>query len=345
MRKFLFPFSLIYAGITASRNFLFDRRIFKPFQFDVLTVGIGNLSVGGTGKSPHVEYLISLLQSEFHIATLSRGYGRKTKGFLISTSETSAREIGDEPAAFKLKYPSMPVAVCENRVLGVVELLSSEPDVDLILLDDVFQHRAILPHIQVLLTAFDSPFYDDFVLPAGNLRELRKGANRADLIVVTKCPENVTLETQQNMVSAIKAYNDKAIVCFSKIIYGELINPFSQEVFCVQSNMSVFAFAGIANPSDFFNELRKRCSVKHIALSDHYNYQKEDLNSFKNMTDATIWICTEKDAVKLFPFKDWFIEAGISLYYLPIKVQFISSDFDHHFFNLIRLSQQTISES
>ncbi len=343
MRKVLFPLTLVYDFITRVRNKLYDAHIFKPFQFDVLTIGIGNLSVGGTGKSPHIEYLIELLNSEYSVATLSRGYVRKSKGFQLASVEIDTRLIGDEPSMFKLKYPEMPVAVAENRVMGVAELLGEEEDVNLILLDDVFQHRAIHPHIQILLTKFDEPFYNDFVLPAGNLRECRSGAKRADIILVTKCPPNLTNEQKKEIENRIRKYNPNTLVFFSGLAYDQLRNVFNVQS-KIDADTEALVFAGIANPAVFFAEVKTRFNTKCFTYSDHYHYKLSDLEFLRKQSSASLWICTEKDAVKLHSFKSWFENAGITLCYLPISVCFANADFDNCLCELLRIKQLQLNQ-
>lgn len=343
MRKVLFPFTLVYDLITRLRNQLYDTHILKPFQFDVLTIGVGNLSVGGTGKSPHVEYLIKLLKSEYSVATLSRGYGRKSKGFQLARLEIDTSIIGDEPSMFKMKYPDMPVAVAENRVMGVAELLGAEEHVNLVLLDDVFQHRAIHPHIQIMLTKYDEPFYGDFVLPAGNLRESRSGAQRADIIVVTKCPFNISNTQMHEIECRIRKYNGDSPVYFSRLEYGHLKNVFSDQSI-VDCNSDVLAFAGIASPGTFFKEVQRNFAAKCFTYSDHYHYKIADLEFLQKQSNSSLWICTEKDAVKLHSFKSWFEHSGITLCYLPISVCFITTDFDKNLLDLLRTNQIQINQ-
>jgi tetraacyldisaccharide 4'-kinase len=343
MRKILFPFAVLYDAITCLRNRLYDARIYKPFQFDVLTVGVGNLSVGGTGKSPHVEYIIELLKDDFSIATLSRGYGRKSKGFQLAGNAVDVKLLGDEPAMFKLKYPSIPVAVAENRVMGVTELLGIEEQVNLVVLDDVFQHRAIHPHIQIMLSKFDDPFYSDFLLPAGNLRESRKGAQRADIIIVSKCPLELDSKQKEQIIYKIRKYNKEAPIYFSSFVYGQLKSVFGDDKHLNMDN-GILAFAGIADPTAFFAELKKNFDATCISFSDHHNFTSADLEDLRAKSSSNRWVCTEKDMVKLQSFKKWFADAGISLNYLPIKVQFNDSSFDRQFIELIGGHRNSINE-
>lgn len=188
LKIILAPFTLLYQSITSIRNKLYDSGKWHSATFNLPVINVGNLNVGGSGKTPHIEYIIALLRSQYKIATLSRGYGRKTKGFLIASESSSVTEIGDEPAQIKDKFPDIIVSVGEDRLLAIPQLLRKYPDTDVILLDDAFQHRSVRPGLNILLTTFDKPFYEDHVLPLGRLRESPQGYKRADIIIVTKCP-------------------------------------------------------------------------------------------------------------------------------------------------------------
>lgn len=344
MRKLLFPFSVLYDAITRLRNGLYDNHIFKPFQFDILTIGVGNLSVGGTGKSPHVDYLIELLKNNYSVASLSRGYGRKSRGFILLDTEMKAAQVGDEPLMFKRKYPNIPVAVAENRVLGVVELLSREEETNLVILDDVFQHRAIHPHIQILLTTFEEPFFEDLLLPAGNLRESRRGAERADIIVVTKCSKQISSEQKLDYETKLRKYNQTALVCFSYIEYGTIRSVFSDEE-SIENYDSLLAFAGIANPSSFFDYLQEKGSIEISSFKDHHTYSVSDLEKMKSDFQNNTWICTEKDAVKLIEYKSWFETNAIRLFYVPLKVKFLDTKFDNFVLDKTTALMQVIANS
>ena len=197
LRKILWPFAVPYDGVTRVRNYLFDKQIFESRSYDFPVIGIGNLSVGGTGKTPMTEYVLNLLRNKHTLATLSRGYGRTTSGYRDVTSDSKAVEVGDEPLQFAMKFPEVHVAVCERRVAGIDKLRLKKPEPEVVILDDVFQHRKVKPGFLIMLTAFNDLFYEDLVLPAGNLRESRSGAERAHAIIVTKCPADLSLEAQK----------------------------------------------------------------------------------------------------------------------------------------------------
>ena len=226
LRLLLFPFALVYGLVVAMRNGMYRIKWFRSTKFSVPTINVGNLSMGGTGKTPHVEYLIRLLKETNNVVTLSRGFGRKTQDFRLANDEDSAQTIGDEPFQYYNKFKGkVNVAVDAKRVLGVVDIMRNLPETDVILLDDAFQHRSITPGLNILLTTYDTPFSSDFVLPMGNLREFRTGKNRADIVVVTKCP---TLELDSEKWKSKLGLRNNVPLYFSKINYGEII-PFATE--------------------------------------------------------------------------------------------------------------------
>ena len=213
LRKLLYPFSIVYDGVTRLRNYAYDNQWLDSTQYEIPVISVGNLSVGGTGKSPMIEYLVSFLREEYTIAVLSRGYKRKTKGFLEVQTASTAAEVGDEPLQIKKKFPSITVAVCADRRTGIDKLKNKA---ELILLDDAFQHRKVRPALQIVLTAFDDLFLDDLLLPAGNLRESSKGKQRADIIIVTKCPINLPYATQNEIQYRIGLHTQQRLF-FSSI--------------------------------------------------------------------------------------------------------------------------------
>lgn len=218
LRKILFPFAILYGFITGIRNFLFDKGILKSYSFEFPVIVVGNLSVGGTGKTPQIEYLIRLLSERYSIATLSRGYKRKSDGFILANANATAATLGDEPFQFFQKFPSIQVAVDVDRKNGIEQLLAQERKPQVILLDDAFQHRKVKAGFYILLTAYYDLFVEDYILPTGNLRESRSGAQRADIIVVTKCPETLSGIEQTQIKQSIKAYSN-APVYFSTIAF------------------------------------------------------------------------------------------------------------------------------
>jgi tetraacyldisaccharide 4'-kinase len=319
----LFPFSVLYDVATSIRNRLYDMGIRPSAKFEVPVIGVGNLSVGGTGKTPMVEYLIRLLSGEYHIATLSRGYGRKTKGIRIASETDHALTIGDEPLQFYRKFAGKAiVAVGEERAFAIPHILQEFPETNVILLDDAFQHRAVKADFQILLTDYNNLFVYDYLLPAGRLRESKTGAARADVIVVTKCPSNITEEQMITVESSIKKYNKKAVF-FTKIGYGDLL-PASDEV--ASKPEKIILVSGIANSAPLQAYLRRNFDLmQHFSYPDHHVYTEKELQQICNaaaISGAAV-LTTEKDFVKMD--RDLFRSVSVSLFYLPIEVEFLKN--------------------
>jgi len=341
LKFLLFPFALVYWIITFFRNSLYDRSILHSTEYDIPIIGVGNLSMGGTGKTPHVEYLIRLLENTAKPSTLSRGYKRTSKGFILADEHATATSIGDEPFQYHFKFPNIPVAVAENRVFGVAELLAICQDIQVVLLDDVFQHRAIKPGLQIMITDYQQLFTKDFLIPIGRLRESRNGANRADIIVVSKCPNSLAVEEQQQLKQEIKRYSN-ASVCFSQITYGTPYSFFPKWNKSVSENMlstqkKVILLAGIAYPKGLQDHLTLAgFEIIPFIFSDHYQYQLDDLERIKRVLlqqgftlDAIQLMTTEKDAMRLIPYIEWFDNNQIDLWVQPVEVLFNNQDFDN----------------
>ncbi|WP_194774751.1 tetraacyldisaccharide 4'-kinase [Pararhodonellum marinum] len=329
----LYPFSWLYDGLTRFRNHLFDKNVKKSIQFSIPIVSIGNLSMGGTGKTPMVEFLINQLKSSYKIATLSRGYGRQTSGFLLANRQTGPHQIGDEPyQIFSKFHHEVAVAVGENRVEAIPLLIAEKPETELILLDDAFQHRYVRRDYNVVLTTYQSPFYDDQVLPLGTLREHPKGVNRADLLVVTKCPEEVSEGIKQEMIRKTQHIAGWPIpVLFSKIQYGEpyLVLGSSTEI-----GKSVILMTGIANPVT----LEKHVAAHFILLDnlifpDHHRYSLKDMEKLKKVFDAyrdqkPVVLTTEKDAVKLKDLKIHEYLREFAIFAIPMEISMAEAERD-----------------
>ncbi|WP_295178834.1 tetraacyldisaccharide 4'-kinase [uncultured Christiangramia sp.] len=314
-RKLLLPFSVVYKTVTGVRNQLYDQGFFNSLKFDIPVIAVGNLNMGGTGKSPMIEYLIHLLSKDAKLATLSRGYKRESSGFQIVEINDTASKIGDEPLQFKNKFPEITVAVDVNRVEGINRLKKSGSN--LILLDDAFQHRKVKAGLYILLTSYTDLFTEDFVLPAGNLRESRKGASRANIVVVTKCPQNLDETKQAEIRLKIKAYF-KGPVFFSSIIYSEMIFAEKERKLLKDIEQKDFVLVtGIANPDPMISYLAEmNIELKHFKFSDHHNFSTdeiENLNTFESI------LTTEKDYMRLKSTK-----LARKLYYLPIQTKIIS---------------------
>jgi len=319
VRKILFPFTILYGLITSIRTILFDKALLQSYSFDVPVIVVGNLSVGGTGKTPQIEYLIRLLSERYAIATLSRGYKRKSTGFVLANANASAETLGDEPYQFYQKFSSIQVAVDANRKNGIEQLLAQTYPPQVILLDDAFQHRKIKAGFYVLLTAYDDLFTDDFLLPTGNLRESRSGAQRADVIVVTKCPKPLSEEEQTQIKQKIRRYSP-ATVFFSGIAYEKMVYSKNNSISVSQIQQSnCLLLAGIAKPSLFFNYLKNTKSIC-LTYPDHHHFSESDIQHIKQQVGENIIITTEKDYVRL---KDSVLQK--QLYYLPIQTSFITA--------------------
>lgn len=332
----LFPFAVLYDAITSIRNAMYDRGIRPSVQFDLPVVSVGNLSVGGTGKTPMIEYLIRLFSSEYRIAALSRGYGRKTKGVRIADETDNAATIGDEPFQYYKKFKDkVVVAVGEDRAYAVPYILQHHPDTNLILLDDAFQHRSIQPSFQILLTEYNNLFVQDYLLPAGRLRESKAGASRADVIIVTKCPPNITDDAMISIESSIRRYNKKSIF-FTRISYGNIlpasgVSPYKPN--------KIILVTGIANPAPLKEYMTQNfILVKHFSYPDHHVYSPKELSEICNAASASAAtvVTTEKDLVKMDG--EIFRNASIALHYLPIEIEFLKhgKEFDELVLNSVR---------
>lgn len=317
LRKILFPFAILYGFITSIRNFLFDKGILKSTSFDIPVIAVGNLSVGGTGKTPQIEYLIRLLSDNYRVATLSRGYKRKSEGFVLADSNSNAEILGDEPFQFYQKYPNIQVAVDANRTNGVTQLLSQNIKPEIILLDDAYQHRKVKAGFYILLTAFDDLYADDYMLPTGNLRESRSGANRANIVVVTKCPGNLSDEKQSEIREKLKLSCSQQIY-FTFINYDDAIYTKHEKVDVNEiKSEAKLLLAGIAKPKPFFDYLKSENDLC-LTFPDHHHFSETDLKEIQVKAGNKKIITTEKDYVRL---KD--SELALQLYYLPIKSSFI----------------------
>ena len=326
MRFLLIPISLLYHIVLTIRHKLYDWHILKTTQFDKPVICVGNLNLGGTGKTPHTEYLINLLKDDYHVATLSRGYGRKTRGFRMAEPASTYEDLGDEPLQYYKKHPGIQVAVDKDRVEGAYLLW--EQGADVILLDDAFQHRSIKAGLNLLLTEYQHLYCDDFLFPAGNLRDVRSAAKRADIIVVSKSPESLATEEKQTIINKLKP-TEKQQVFFSYLEYAPLqpLNEKAKTV-TVENTDSVLAFCGIADPEHFKKALEKQYkTVVILPFADHHAYTESDikvvLKCFESLEgEKKIIVTTEKDAARLAnsPYLCKF--DGIPLYDLPIIVRF-----------------------
>lgn len=312
-RKFLYPFSILYDGVTSLRNYAYEKGWKKSSEYEIPIVSVGNLSVGGTGKSPMVEFLISFLKEDYQMAVLSRGYKRKTSGFLEVQIEATAAEVGDEPLQIKRKFPEITVAVCADRRKGIERL---RPQAELIVLDDAFQHRKVKPALSILLTPYDDLFLNDCVLPAGNLRESQRGYRRADIIVVTKCPDRVAYAKLQEIQFKMQLKEHQSIY-FSKIGYQESLHGISETLPLSYLKDKAFTLVtGIANPNPLVSYLKNhQFQFRHLKFSDHHHFSTSEIAQLKK---EELIITTEKDFQRLSDRLE-----KHALYYLPIQTVFL----------------------
>lgn len=329
VRLLLFPFSILYGLVVILRNLAYDFGIFKSQKFKLPVISVGNLSVGGSGKSPMTEYLVRLLKDKYKIATLSRGYGRKTSGFLYVDTNSLSSESGDEPLQFKRKFRDITVAVCENRTEGILRL---EKDHELIILDDAFQHRSVKPGLNILLFEYSTLFKQQWLLPTGDLREPLWAINRADIVVISKCPEKMNTE-QQNAIRG-KFSTDRLFFSFLK--YGNLKsfceNIPDRSLNSINQKSRVILLTGIANAAPLLAELASYGpELIHHQYPDHHQFSDKNIaklvNEFNELIgDDNMIITTEKDAQRLR--MTGIIEQlkDLALYYLPVEAAFKESE-------------------
>lgn len=349
MIAILTPLSWLYGLVTWVRNWLFDSGIiFKEEEFSVPVVGVGNLTVGGTGKTPHVEYIVSNLASDFKTAVLSRGYKRKTKGFVLANSKSTPDIIGDEPFQIYQKFGMrMHVAVCENRRKGIRELMRLYPDLELIILDDSFQHRWVKPKVSILLTDYNRPFYKDHLLPLGRLRESAHQVNRADFVVVTKCPDNLLPINFRIATKELDLMSYQKLF-FSRFEYGQLKpvfaedSPYHVSLGSFSSNDSVLLLTGIAHPRYFIRHFKNYpFKVKVSHFSDHHDFSRDDIHSIAEMFskmpgERKVIITTEKDAVRLMHNPYFPQELKPFTFFQPVTVRMITGLDDKDFISELR---------
>ena len=328
-RILLLPFALLYGLIITVRNWLFDKQIIKSATFNFPLICVGNLVVGGTGKSPMVEYLIEVLQDDYNIATLSRGYKRKTKGYALANANTTALEIGDEPMQFHTKFPEVSIAVGEERLVAIPQLLHDRPDTQAIILDDAFQHRYVNAGLNILLTDCSNLFYNDWFLPSGDLRDQRRSYKRAQIIIVSKCPATMSKEEKDKIAKRIRL-TTKQHLFFTSLQYGKPYHILTQQTVSLTQNVSVLLVCGIANPVQLKKYIAEcAASYDELLYNDHHIFTIDDLQKIKQHFEAMegtykIIITTEKDAVRLFKFQEELSQLPLCV--LPVKPKFLFAE-------------------
>lgn len=327
LRWILFPIAILYGLVTIIRNLLFELAVFPSKSYPVPVIAVGNLSVGGTGKTPHIEYLIEMFSNQCSVAVVSRGYKRKTKGLLVVNNTHTAIEAGDEMFQLKSKFPNTSIVVSENRRKGIDYLLKNNSAPLIILLDDAFQHRWVQPGLSILLTSYDKPFSNDYILPLGYLRECRQGAGRADIIIMTKFPKD--LQPDSAYFRKQLKITTKQSLFFSRIRYGELLavmDKTRREV-PMKAVDSIILICGIAHPEPLQKYLSGFC--KNLILfkfADHYQFSEKDLEKVKDKfieikhTQVRI-ITTEKDFARMQNTQLMNVMANLPLYVLPITIE------------------------
>lgn len=325
-RYLLFPLSLIYGGIVWLRNWLYDKNILKSASFNFPIICVGNIATGGTGKTPMTEYLIRLLRQQYKTATLSRGYKRKTKGYAIADENTTALEIGDEPMQFHNKFKDVAVAVGEERLVAIPQLLHDRPQTQAILLDDAFQHRTVKAGLNIVLTAYNNLFTRDLMLPAGDLRDVKASMQRADIIVVTKCKTGLTVEEKQSIAKEIKPLPHQTVF-FTEIAYAAPYHLFNNSSVNISADTNVLLVCGIANPKPLKDYMAAKMNTYDLLrYPDHHIFNSDDLAEIKKQFEKIkstnkIIVTTEKDAVRLVKFEQELKEYPV--YVLPIEHRFL----------------------
>ena len=317
LRKILFPFSILYGWILGIRHFLYNKGIFRSVSHEVPVISVGNLSFGGTGKTPMTEYLIRLLKDDYRVAVLSRGYKRASKGFYLAGENVSVRDLGDEPWQYHKKFPEINVAVDANRNRGVFNLMTLPKPPDVILLDDAFQHRNIDPGLHILLTTYADLYVDDLLFPAGNLRDIKGRAGSADIIIVSKCPETLTEKEQLKMKNKIKPEPHQKLF-FTTVKYKNSVISAAGKLALKDLALSHFTLlTGIADPAPLVSFLKgKGLNFEHLKYPDHHEFSEKEIAT---LTQKKIIVTTEKDYARLgnkLPYA----------YYLPVKTAFLSAE-------------------
>ncbi len=325
---FAAPLALIYGLVIDIRNKLFDSHILKSEEFDIPIVCVGNLTVGGTGKTPVTEYLVQHFAAGYNVAVLSRGYKRRTKGFVLAETTSSFRDIGDEPKQIKLKFPEIPVAVCEKRAEGIRRLRAIHPGINLIILDDAFQHRRVEPWVSIILMDYNRPIYKDRLLPWGRLRDRRKQLDRANFVLVTKCPEDINPLDMRIVRKSLDLFPYQSLY-FSRMQPGSAVALFPDKApGALAPGTPVVMMAGVGSPKSFRATLSQHFTVcGELIFEDHHTYRVRDLERAMALVrkgpEGTAIVVTEKDAVKLLNRKKVPAEVQQRIYYIPIRVSFM----------------------
>lgn len=334
IRILLSPLVILNGVFVVIRNILFNLNILKKNLTDIFSIGVGNLSMGGSGKSILVDYLISTNLKSNQISVISRGYGRKSNGLIIANLNSSADEIGDEPYQYLTKYPSVKVIVSEKRITALEKISELGLKTDLLIFDDIMQHRSILTNHLIITTTFNNPFFNDYLFPYGNLREFRVEKKRGNTILVTKCPKKLSSEDKIKIVNRMRIDKNQKVF-FSFIKYSKFLkNSFEKINFDTLKNKKITLVTGIADPSDLVSFLdSKEINFTHLKFKDHFNFNKKAVSKIINVAKNSIILTTEKDYGRLFPFLK-----SSKLYFLPVELSFFSESDEIDFNRRIKSS-------
>lgn len=335
MRWYLIPFSIIYGLIVNLRNKLFDLELIKSTAFDIPIISVGNISVGGTGKTPHTEFLIEWLKTKYKVSTLSRGYKRKTRGFVEVTTNAKVKDVGDEALQVKQKYPDVKVVVDEKRVHGVQQLLKNERPSEVIILDDAYQHRHIEPGINILLIDYNRPITKDFLLPVGRLREPALNKKRANIVILTKCPRVLNPIDFRIMHKELNLYSYQELF-FTTFTYAQLKPVYSDKLNITSlsdlKNKTILCITGIANPTTLYTEIENNgAEIIKMPFADHHEFTAANVHKIYNRFNAIknndkLILCTEKDAVKFKSALTDTVLNKVPFYYVPVQVKFLNNE-------------------
>ena len=326
IRMLLFPFSVLYGLIIIVRNWLYDRNVFSSTTFNLPLICVGNLSVGGTGKSPMVELMVRQLKNKYRIGVLSRGYKRKTKGYALANETSTALEIGDEPMQFHVKFPDVAIAVGEERIVAIPQLLHDRPSTQAIILDDAFQHRAISAGLNILLTDYNNLYTRDWFLPTGDLRDEPRSARRASVIVVTKCPEDLSQEEKETLIKELRPKPHQRVF-FATLRYDTPYHITQRHIRHITTDDEALLVTGIANPRSLKQYMLDYTKTyNEMSYGDHHIFTIDDLREIKKRfsqitADKKIIVTTEKDAVRLVKFDQELRE--LPFFVLPIGHHFL----------------------
>jgi len=333
LKLLLLPLAILYGLGVAILNGLYAIGLLRGVSFSIPVISIGNLTVGGTGKTPHTEYLIRLLHEYLPLAVVSRGYKRKTTGYLEVVPGHDASQSGDEPLQYKRKYPHVPVAVAESRSFAIPQVIRNYPSTKVVLLDDGYQHREVVPGLNILLTEYNRLYTKDWLLPVGRLREWRSGAGRADIIVVTKCPDNISTNEMESIGAEVKKRNDQHVF-FSRYRYGLPYKMYgSGERLAFHPDLDVLLVVAIAGTEYLLEYVDSQCGdVRMLEYNDHHPFSNFDIGDierhFKLLPEGRerIILTTEKDAMRLDSHRELLRQLALPIYILPVAVQFVGEN-------------------